>query len=149
MTNTTFVIPNYVTVVNRSTQKLSGTWDGKPYDFAPLSETPHVPYRAAKALKSQHPVNGTVGANMIGRKFLLGIKELNDDCSPLEQVEGAELIDPVQLHGEPLPLVKGKGAHMLPGETQGARPRNPGAVEASFEADEASVGYHDRAYEKP
>lgn len=72
-----------VTVVNRTSKKLQGTWDGRHYDIQPGSSA--HPRLVAEAFKRQNTKNGSENPRTGDITYLVGIKEDGDDCSPMEQ----------------------------------------------------------------
>lgn len=72
-----------VTLVNRSSKTLYGTWDGRSYPIAPgKHEFPD--YKAAK-FKDQNPVMGSEDVRTGHVDYLLGIVEEGDPIDPIEQ----------------------------------------------------------------
>jgi hypothetical protein len=90
-----------VTVVNRSSQTVKATADGKHFEFPPRSATP-LQRGLAVLCRRRAPVMGTEDYYRPGTKdFLLAIKELGHDCSPIEQApEGGDAFDPETLPEE-------------------------------------------------
>ena len=82
---------NYVTLVNRSTKTLKGTWDGRHYDIAP--GTHMFPEVQALKFKEQNPLMGSEDPYTLQKQYLMGIVELKDDCSPIEQSDKVEIWD--------------------------------------------------------
>lgn len=94
-----------LTVVNRTENTLTGTWNGRQYDIAPYG-TEILPIKAALAIKRQNPVMGSGDprdseAGMTGRMiYKVGIKEHNDPLDPLKDIkEGVERWDRNKLVG--------------------------------------------------
>lgn len=81
----------YVTAVNRSSKTLTGTWNGRQYSVEPGKHM--FPENVAKALKRQNPIMGTQDNRFLTMKYLIGIEDYGDDCSPVEQSASAELWD--------------------------------------------------------
>lgn len=86
----------YVTLVNRTSKPLNGTWNGRQFKVPP-GETTH-PIRIAEAIKRQNPIMGTQGSELFEVEYLCGIKEIGDDIFPVEQSDAKELMDPRILH---------------------------------------------------
>lgn len=86
----------YVTLVNRSSKKLNGTWDGKHFDVTPGEHM--FPRKVAEAIKRQNPIMGTQGHEIWDIQYLCGIKEFGDEITPIEQSDSIELVDPKILH---------------------------------------------------
>jgi hypothetical protein len=82
---------NYVTLVNRSSKTLTGTWDGRSYAITPGKNA--FPEIMAKKFKDQNPVMGSEDPYSLERQYLCGIEEDNDDCSPIEQSSAKTLLD--------------------------------------------------------
>lgn len=81
----------YVTAVNRTSKVLTGTWDGRQYSVEPGRH--QFPENVAKALKRQNPLMGSQDNRFLTMKYLVGIEDYGDDCSPIEQSESKELWD--------------------------------------------------------
>jgi hypothetical protein len=81
----------YVTLVNRSTKTLSGTWDGREYKIPPGKNS--FPSAMAEKFKLQNPIKGTQDPYSLDCQYLLGIVELNDPIDPIEQSDAVELFD--------------------------------------------------------
>lgn len=86
----------YVTLVNRSSKTLNGTWDGRHFDVAPGQHM--FPRKVAEAIKRQNPIMGTQGREIWDVKYLVGIVEFGDEVTPIEQSNSIELVDPAILH---------------------------------------------------
>ena len=87
----------YVTLVNRTSKSLNGTWDGKQIVIAPGEKM--LPRLVAEAVKRQNPKMGTQGSELFDVVYLCGIKEYGDPLEPVEQSNSKELMDPKILHG--------------------------------------------------
>jgi hypothetical protein len=83
-----------VTVKNRSSRPLQGTFDGVPYVLKPHEERPMLA-NVAEMIMRQNPVMGTEDATDNNRSTvsLVGIKEWGTDCSPIEQSKAVERFD--------------------------------------------------------
>lgn len=79
-----------LTVVNRSSKTLTGVWDGKRYDMLP-HQTYSFPEIQAQKFKEQHPVMGTENPYTLQKEYLIGLPDLQEDCSPIEQSTAIEL----------------------------------------------------------
>lgn len=72
-----------VTLVNRTSKTLFGTWDGRKYPIAPgKHEFPD--YKAMK-FRDQNPQMGSENVRTGHIEYLLAIVEEGDDLSPIEQ----------------------------------------------------------------
>ena len=79
-----------VTVVNRTSRTVEGTFDGRPIVLAPHAEVPMLA-NAAEKVKEQNPLMGSEDpADPRSPTFLVGIKEWKDDISPIEQSNAEE-----------------------------------------------------------
>lgn len=77
-----------VTLVNRTSKNLIGTWDGRKYIIAPgKHEFPD--YKAIK-FKEQNPQMGSEDVRTGDITYLFGIVEDGDDISPVEQTDAIE-----------------------------------------------------------
>lgn len=81
----------YVTLVNRSSKELIGTWNGKRTVIAPGKNS--FPEIMAVKFKEQNPVMGTLDPYSMDRDYLCGIEEYNDPIDPIEQTNKVELFD--------------------------------------------------------
>ena len=84
-----------VTLVNRSHKILQGVWDGRHYELAPGKHS--FTRIQAEAFRRQNPVMGSGDPKAMssdnitgGMQYLLGIEELKQDCSPIEQTNSIE-----------------------------------------------------------
>lgn len=77
-----------VTVVNRTSKPLIGTFNGRQYDLPP-GESQHI-LKIARYFRYQNPIMGK-GTPMedwnIRSEYKIGIKEQGDDCAPLTEAE--------------------------------------------------------------
>ena len=78
------------TLVNRTSKTLEGVWDGRHYDIAPGKHA--FPEIQALKFKEQNPLMGSEDYRTGQKEYLIGIEELNDDCSPIEQSDEPELM---------------------------------------------------------
>ena len=99
---------NLFTVVNRTARDLNGTWDGRQYIIPPgRSQFPEI---QARKFRDQNPIMGSEDPYTLRKKYLLGIEELNDDTSPIEQSDKIELSDRSKLPDQtPVTVIQGKG----------------------------------------
>lgn len=76
-----------VTLVNRTSKTLTGTWDGRKYPITPgKHEFPD--YKAFK-FRDQNPQMGSENVRTGHIEYLCGIVEEGDDISPIEQNDEA------------------------------------------------------------
>jgi hypothetical protein len=87
----------YLTLVNRTSKSLQGTWNGRQFEIVP-GKSLH-PKLVAEAIKRQNPLMGSQGSEIYETIYLCGIEEYGDDISSLEQSTSKELMDPAILHG--------------------------------------------------
>lgn len=86
-----------VTVVNRSSMTVTATADGQHYTFAPHAQVPMAQWKAI-ICRRQSPVMGSEDYYRPGAKtYLLAIRELGHDCSPMEQSDSLEAFDPATM----------------------------------------------------
>lgn len=123
---------NYVTVVNRSSKILKGTWDGRHYDIAPGSHM--FPETMAMKFRDQNPIMGSEDPYTLQKQYLIGIIEMKDDCTPIEQSDKVEIWDRSKMspqkqnvqvvHGEGLysPQRDGKATLPLDGSSNFTKP---------------------------
>lgn len=98
-----------VTVVNRSSKPLEGTWDGKHYAIPPGES--HFSRIQAIAFRYQNPIMGK-GSPLedwnIRSEYLIGIKEDGDPLDPVEQTDAPQRWDTGTLTGDYI-LVRPRG----------------------------------------
>ena len=94
------------TIVNRSSKTLEGVWDGKHYDLLPGKKYAFPEIQALK-FREQNPVMGSEDQRTGQKEYLIGIEELKDDCSPIEQSDSIELAQ--RLDPSEIKVVRGKG----------------------------------------
>lgn len=89
-----------VTVVNRTSKKLKGCFDGKHVTLPP-GET-RCTYEQALFYRNQNPIMGR-GTPLedwdMRSEYLVGIKESGDDCSPIEQSTAPQRWDADAVNG--------------------------------------------------
>lgn len=73
-----------VTVVNRTSKIVQGTWDGKPYLLNPGTKY-SLPVIVAEAIKRQNVVMGSEDPYTGDMEYLIAIVEHNDPQDPIEQ----------------------------------------------------------------
>ena len=96
----------YLTVVNRTTKNLQVTWGGKRDPIFPGKNA--FPEPIAEAAKRQNPVMGSLDPATGLCKYLVGIEEFEDDCSPIEQTDALQIVDRSKLtHARPTEVVPG------------------------------------------
>jgi hypothetical protein len=99
-----------VTLVNRSTKTLKGTWDGRHYDIGPGRHE----FAELKAMKfrDQNPVMGSEDPYSGEKKYLMGIVEHGDDITPVEQSDSISLQDlSEKIRSGEYKVVKGNGLY--------------------------------------
>lgn len=95
-----------VTVVNRTSKIVKGTWDGRPRDIQPHGRIA-LPLLAAEAFKRQNVVMGSEDPSDGSMLYLVGIEEHGDDISPIEQTNAITRMNRKAL-GFDEEVVKGK-----------------------------------------
>ena len=108
-------VTNYVTLKNRTSQTLTGQFDGKSYSFPPGYEG-KWPENVALKFKEQNPIMGTEDYFSGYKQYLMGIVEHNDDLDPIAQTAAAELWDRSTLilpPGTKLETIRGRGYHPI------------------------------------
>lgn len=102
----------YVTLVNRSSKTLTGTWNGIRNQLPPYPAKTAFPEIVAQKFKDQNPVMGSENPYTLEKIYLLGIEEMGDDCSPIEQSDSIERFDRTKLVGAlPVEVVRGNGLY--------------------------------------
>lgn len=129
----------YVTLVNRSSKKLKGTWDGKHFDVTPGEHM--FPRKVAEAIKRQNPIMGTQGHEIWDVQYLCGIKEFGDEIGPVEQSDCIELVNPKILHAAS--VAQGKKVETVAGPAGMYRSRQ------AFASEQPVGGNIDSGFEKP
>lgn len=120
----------YVTLVNRSSKTLIGTWDGRRHELKPGKHS--FPEIQAVKFKDQNPVMGSEDPYTLEKLYLLGIEEHGDDCSPIEQSDAIERFDRKKVGGPPVEVIAGNGLYRP--ATDSSRPLiSGGPVDSSFE----------------
>ena len=115
-----------VTLVNRTKKTLEGKWDGVVAVIEPGEHK--FPADAAVAYKRQNPIMGTKDPDTLQCLHKIGIVELNDDISPLEDDpnEPLETLNRELLGGRDSVVVR-----KVPRGLYGAR-KNEGPVDGMF-----------------
>lgn len=87
----------FVTLVNRTSKNLVGTWDGKQYTIKPGKH--EFPEHMANKFKEQNPVMGSGNPNSwpFQKDYLIGILDYHDPIDPIEQSGAIEIFDRSQL----------------------------------------------------
>lgn len=103
----------YVTLVNRTSKNLVGTWNGRQYTIAPGKH--EFPEAQANKFKEQNPVMGSEHPYTLEKQYLCGIVEYKDDISPIEQTNAVERIDRSKVFGDNknVTLVSGEGLYSV------------------------------------
>lgn len=99
-----------VTVVNRTSKPLHGTFNGRPYDLPPGES--RYSLKEARFFRFQNPVmgRGTPFEDWSSKsEYLVAIKELGDDCSPREQTNAPQRWDTTLLSGSNVEVVRPRG----------------------------------------
>lgn len=122
----------HVTLVNRSSKALTGTWDGKHYQIAPGKHT--FPEFMAEKFRDQNPIMGSLDPQTNHIDFLLGIEEQGDDTFPVEQSNAIEKWDRSRLHGaRPTEVVPGdNGLYSRASLAQGPQTAPGSPIATSF-----------------
>lgn len=81
----------YVTLINRTSKPLIGTWNGLRHSINPGKNS--FPEAIAVKFKEQNPILGTLDPYSMDRDYLLGIVEHSDPIDPVEQSDAIELLD--------------------------------------------------------
>lgn len=91
-----------VTVVNRTSKKLNGCFDGKHYTLPPGEIPGRYTYEQALFFRAQNPIMGKSSPLddwNTRSEYLIGIKESGDDCSPTEQTNAPQRWDSDLVNG--------------------------------------------------
>ncbi len=101
----------YLTLVNRTSKNLNGTWNGRQYTIAPGKH--EFPEHQALKFKEQNPLMGSEHPYTLEKTYLIGIVEYKDDCTPLEQSTAVERIDRSKVIGsaKDVEVVQGNGLY--------------------------------------
>jgi hypothetical protein len=100
----------YVTLVNRTSKILNGTWDGRSYNIHPGKNS--FPETMAGKFKDQNPIMGSQDPYSLELQYLCGIEEDGDDCSPIEQSDKIELMDRSRMRNAiPVVVIQGEGLY--------------------------------------
>ncbi len=75
-----------VTVLNRTSQPVQGTWDGKPYIIKANAKV-SLPIIIADAIKRQNVVMGSEDPYTGEMDYLVAVIEHNDPQDPIEQTK--------------------------------------------------------------
>lgn len=86
-----------LTIVNRTSKPLKGTWDGRHYTIQPGESA--FPMVVAEAFKRQNPVMGSEDPRTGYVDYLIAIKDYKEDCSPVEQSDAIERWDRKHIPG--------------------------------------------------
>lgn len=98
---------DFYTVVNRTSETRTATWDGRPYELAPHAEQ-IFPEHIALAFKKQNIQMGSLDPRTGRIAYLVGFKEEGDPITPLEQTDAVEVWDRSKLIGaKPSEVVAG------------------------------------------
>ncbi len=91
--------------MNRTSKTLRGTWDGKVHHLKPGKHA--FPRALADAFKRQNPIMGTGMFGDLDTKYLVGIEEDNDDCSPAEQTKEIQALPSRRLDPKHFTIIPG------------------------------------------
>lgn len=80
---------NLVTIVNRTSKTLKGTWDGRHYEIEPGKHS--YPELQAIKFREQNPIMGTEDRYTGEKLYLMGIVEHGDPITPVEQSDSITL----------------------------------------------------------
>lgn len=81
-----------VTIVNRSTKTLTGTWNGRHY-LLEGKKSYSFPRVIAEKFRNQNPVMGSEDPRTLQTDYLIAITEDGDDTTPIEQSGAVEKWD--------------------------------------------------------
>jgi hypothetical protein len=118
-----------VTVVNRSSKPVKGTWDGKPYVIQPKGRSA-LPVIVAEAIKRQNVVMGSEDPYSGEMTYLVGIEEQGDPTSPIEQTNSVTRMNRAPL-GKNEEIVKGHNGLYSARDLAGP-PSSPPGVTTGF-----------------
>ena len=110
-----------VTVVNRTTKKLDGCFDGKHYTLPPGEIPARYTYEQALFFRAQNPIMGKSSPleDWNSRsEYLIGIKESGDDCSPVEQSNAPQRWDSAAINGPGYEVVKSRAPQFSEAKVQ-------------------------------
>lgn len=100
----------FVTLVNRSSKTLNGTWAGRQREITPGQH--QFPLVEALKYKEQNPIMGSEDPYTMQKEYLIGIVENGDDISPVEQTASIERWNRSKLIGaKPVEVVRGNGLY--------------------------------------
>lgn len=123
---------DFVSLVNRSSKNLTGTWDGRQYTLTPGQHS--FPEIQALKFKEQHPVMGSEDPYTLQKEYLIGIVEHGDDISPTEQTNVIERWNRSKLIGaRPVEVVRGNGMYSPAIDPSSKLPGSGGPVSGGFE----------------
>lgn len=94
-----------VTVYNRTTKVVNGTWDGKPYKIEPKKKVA-LPRIVAEAIRRQNAVMGTEDPYTGNMEYLVAIEEDGDPITDIEQSQSVTRMNRAPL-GKNEEVVKG------------------------------------------
>lgn len=101
---------DFVTLVNRSSKVLQGTWDGHHYMLKPgKHEFSRV---KAEKFREQNPIMGSENKYTGEKQYLMGIIEDGHDVTPVEQTDSISLEDlDAKIKSGELRVVAGNGLY--------------------------------------
>lgn len=101
----------HVTLVNRTKRILQGVWNGRQWEIYPGKNS--FPEAQALKFRDQNPIMGTEDPFTLQKQYLIGIEEMMDDCSPVEQSNAVELQDRSKLgkNQQDVVVVEGRGLY--------------------------------------
>lgn len=119
----------YVTLTNRTSKTLRGVWDGRHYDIVPGKHS--FPEIMAIKFRDQNPIMGSEDPRTLQCDYLIGIEELSDDCSPIEQTDAKQRIDRTKTPEVVVEVIQGNGLYSP--ALEGSKPFTVGGpVESGF-----------------
>lgn len=122
-----------VTVVNRTTKDVKGTWDGKPYVIKAKGRAAY-PVIVAEAFKRQNVVMGSEDPYTGEMLYLVGIEEQGDPTGPIEQTNSITRMNRAPL-GKNEEVVKGQTGLYSIRDLAGPPQSSPGVATGFTKAD--------------
>lgn len=82
-----------VTLVNRTSKPIQGTFDGRTYVLGPHEQKPMLANAAEKVIEQNPQMGSEDPSDPRSPVFLCGVKEWGHDITPLEQTDAIERFD--------------------------------------------------------